>query len=82
MNTLTSKRTPVLISVTSHTKFLGMKPDKRAGYILYCQGDIEYLMIMHPDEAMTVQMNDCLVFIFAGGSCEEMWELDVLQGEY
>ena len=67
-------KNPKLHCIPSHTKFLGMRPDKRAGYVLYCQDGGEFLMIMHPDEAMTVQIHWCLIII-VGGTCEEEWEL-------
>ncbi len=69
------KKDPELYCTPSHTKFLGMKPNKRAGYVLYCQGGAEFLMIMYPDEAMTVKTDFCWVAVIGDGSCEDDWDI-------
>lgn len=57
----------------SHTKFMGMRADGHAGYVLHCQDGNEFLIIMIPDANMSVKLNSCFMSALGGGSCEDEW---------
>lgn len=68
------KKDPKLHCTPMDTRFLGMKKDLRAGYILSCWEGEDWLMIILPDSKMTVEAHDCIVgYLFGDNGCEDDW---------